>query len=336
MPESRIQSPAALSIILPTYNEAANLPELLERISIVLKNNAFEVIVVDDDSPDNTWEAAERLKKQYPMLRVIRRVGRRGLASAVVEGFGAATGDVFVVMDADLQHDPVIIRDLLARIADGADIAVASRYVEGGSVGSWIRGRRLLSRMATFLARSLPPVSVSDPMSGFFAIRRTAYERVADRLRPSGFKILFEILAFLPHATVVAELPLVFEERRHGSSKLSLRVEMIFLWQMLRIALIRAQAPLFAFVCAGVLAVLLPRLEPLLPLYHNAAVRAQVSETMSGVAGEQGWLLSDMRLAVVTRDGIRIMHRRHHRGADEEACLAIRHEGHRISPCIAD
>lgn len=324
------------SLILPTYSEAASLPELLKRIAEAAGGEAYEIIVVDDDSPDHTWEAAERLKNHHPMLRVIRRIGRRGLSSAVAEGCAAAKGDVLAVMDADLQHDPVIIRELIARIADGADIAVASRYVEGGSVGSWIRGRRLLSRAATFLARSLPPVSVSDPMSGFFAIRRTAYEGVADRLRPSGFKILFEILAFLPHATVVAEVPLVFEERRHGSSKLSLGVELVFLWQMLRIALMRAQAPLFAFVCTGVLAVLLPRLEPLLPLYRDVAVRAQVRDTLNAVASEEGWLLSDMQLSAVVPEGIRIIHHRHHRGADEEECLYIRHDGRHISPCTAD
>lgn len=325
-----------LSIILPTYNEAANLPELLGGISSVLGKREHEVIVVDDDSPDGTWRKAEALRKKFPALRVVRRVGRRGLSSAVVEGFDAAKGDVLLVMDADLQHDPGTILKLLEKIEAGADIAVASRYTEGGSVGSWITGRRMLSRTATFLARTLPPVTVSDPMSGFFALSRSAYEDVRGLLRPSGFKILFEILSFLPRGAKAAEVPLEFRMRKHGESKLSLGVELVFLWQLLRVALIRAQAPLFAFVCVLALALLLPRALALLPLYADGAVRAQVSATMNTVAEEQGWLLSDMSLTGITADGIRIRHRRHHRGADEEECLFIRHEGPRISPCIAD
>lgn len=325
-----------LSIILPTYNEAANLPELLERIAAALGKGTFEVIVVDDDSPDRTWEAAEMLAKKYLMLRVIRRTGRRGLSSAVVEGFAAAKGDVFVVMDADLQHDPQIITRLMEKIDGGADIAVASRYTEGGNVGSWVTGRRVLSRAATFLARTLPSVTVSDPMSGFFAIRREAYEEISGMIRPTGFKILFEILSFLPRTATAAEVPLEFQMRQNGESKLSLKVEIIFLWQLFRVALIRVQTPVFAFVCAVILAVLLPKAGALSLLYTGSAVRTQVSETLSAVAEEQGWLLSDMHLSAVTQESIRIIHRRHHRGADEKVCLAIRREDRRISPCIVN
>lgn len=323
-----------LSIVLPTYNEAENLADVLKSIASVLGGQSFEVIVVDDDSPDQTWEAAEKLKKKHPTLRVIRRIGRRGLASAVMEGLNGAAGDVLVVMDADLQHDAATILALTDAIDDGADVAIASRYIDGGHVGSWAMRRRLLSRAATVLARALSPLSTTDPLSGFFAMRREAYGKIAGNLRPAGFKILFEILAFLPRNSATVDVPLAFQERRHGRSKISLSVGAAFAGQSLRIACIRMQGWLFACACIAAMTILMPRVAALMPLYLDADARAEVQATLSEVAVDQGWLLSDLSLRAVLPDGIRVMHRRHHRGSDERECLVIRHEGRRISPCI--
>lgn len=305
-----------LSIVLPTYNEAKNLPELLDCIADVLEKRAYEVIVVDDDSPDRTWEVADSLQKTHSMLRVIRRVGRRGLSSAVVEGFDAAKGDVLLVMDSDLQHDSSLILQLSDAITKGADIAVASRYMKGGSVGEWVRGRRLLSNTATWLAKSIPAVHVSDPMSGFFAIKRSTYEGIRPMLRPAGFKILFEILGHLPRRTTTAEVPLVFQMRKHGESKLSVTVELQFIVQLLRIALIRLQKILFWSVCITIALILFVRLMPLLPLYTNPIARSQVQHTLQFVAAQNGWLLSDISLRSVGMKRMTVLHREHRFGPD--------------------
>jgi len=322
-----------LSVILPTYNEAANLPELLERISVACKKGECEVIVVDDDSADKTWEVAEGLRKKFPMLTVIRRVGRRGLSSAVVEGFDAAKGDVFAVMDADLQHDPALLPVMLKKITDGADMVVASRYMEGGGVGDWVKGRRILSKLATLLARTLPPVRVSDPMSGFFMMTSSAYGTVKSRLRPTGFKILFEVLTHLHPSTEAAEVPLQFKMRAHGESKLSLAVEAVFLFQLLRVLIIRIQRPLFWIVIILSFVFLLMRAWALSPLYTDASVRATVQQTLERVSTEQGWLISDISLRAVNTTEMRIVRRFHHRGADETECVIVRYENLRLTPC---
>lgn len=313
-----------LSIILPTYNEGQNFPELFKRIAGELGKSDYEVIVVDDDSPDRTWEVAEKLRKTHHMIRVIRRIGRRGLSSAVVEGFDAARGDVLLVMDSDLQHDPSLITKLADAVEHDAGIAVASRYMKGGSVGEWVRGRRLLSNTATWLAKNIPAVHVSDPMSGFFALRRPLYHLVRPRLHPTGFKILFEILGHLPRGTKTKEVPLVFKMRLHGESKLSMWVQLQFLMQLLRITLIRFQALLFWTICLLITAVLLIHLIPILPLYTDAGVRSQVQQTLESVARQNGWLMSDITIRAVKTDHILIAHRPHRFGRDPDAvCYAV-------------
>lgn len=321
-----------LSIILPTYNEAKNIPILLERLAKVLKNTAYEVIVVDDDSPDHTWEVAAGLQKSYP-LKVLRRVGRRGLSSAVTEGFNLANGDVLLVMDSDLQHDPQLVLSLSKAVEDGADIAVASRYMKGGSVGEWVKGRRILSTVATFLARKLPPVEVSDPMSGFFALRASTYRAIAKDLRPTGFKILLEILAFLPRGTKTAEVPLVFRMREHGQSKLSWKVELQFLWQLVRILFHRIQRVLlWVIVCIALLA-LTPRAWALRLLYTDGAIRTQVQTALQRTADEHGWLLSDLSVTHVSDDHMRVVLTEHTRGTDPHECMDIFYEPYRLQPC---
>ena len=221
------QNQKAISIIVPTYNEKDNLKPLVERLQAALAGMDYEIVVVDDDSGDGTAELASELSKSYP-LRLIVRKGERGLASAVVHGLRHANGALAGVMDADLQHPPEIVPLLLKAIQEGADIAVASRYVKGGDCEGWGWLRRLQSRGATllahlFLARAR---SVKDPMSGFFMLRREAI-RDAD-LKPQGYKILLEILVKAKYASV-AEVPYVFKLRRSGSSKLLVSQQMDYL-----------------------------------------------------------------------------------------------------------
>ncbi len=209
-----------VSIIIPTYNERDNLGELFDRISKALGNSyEYEIIVVDDDSPDETWKLALELSRKYP-VRVIRRTDEKGLSSAVIRGFREAKGDVLVVMDADLQHPPEKIPELLEAIKNGADIAVASRYVKGGAVENWYWYRKLISKGAILVGRvALPKIrNVKDPVSGFFALRREVIEGVD--LNPVGFKILMEILIKGNYSKVV-EVPFTFGLRKAGESKLS-------------------------------------------------------------------------------------------------------------------
>ncbi|AEC51491.1 dolichol-phosphate mannosyltransferase [Pyrococcus sp. NA2] len=207
-----------ISIIVPTYNERDNLEELFSRINASLKGYDYEIIVVDDDSPDRTWEKALELSKLYP-VRVIRRIGEKGLSSAVIRGFSEAKGDVFVVMDADLQHPPEVIPSLIEGIVEGYDIVIASRYVDGGRVENWPLYRKLISKGAIMIGRlALPKISkIKDPVSGFFALRREVVEGV--ELNPIGFKILMEILVKGRYSRV-KEVPFTFSTRRFGESKL--------------------------------------------------------------------------------------------------------------------
>jgi dolichol-phosphate mannosyltransferase len=323
-----------LSLILPTFNEAKNLPELLRRVHAAV--SPAEIIVVDDDSPDKTWEVGEALKSTYPGLRVTRRIGKKGLSSAVTDGCDAATGDVFVVMDSDLQHDPAIVGALAKKIEEGAGVAVASRYREGGSVGEWVRGRRWLSNLGTFLARKLPNVETTDPMSGFFAVRGDLYRTARPLLVPEGFKILFELLAALPKGTPIAEVPLVFQPRLHGESKLSLVVQVQFLKQSFRIGLrkIGVTGPR-AFVClAIVLAVAFAvRAWPLRALYLDVSMRDAVAAQVRDLSAAKGWFVSDVRIVSIAPDGtLRLEYRRHVRGIDPRECWILPSTGEPV-PC---
>ncbi len=320
-----------VSLILPTYNEASNLTEVLERVHETL--DPFEVIVVDDNSPDRTWELAGALQSTYPSLRVIRRVGRRGLSSAVIEGFEAAKGDMFIVMDADLQHDPTLLPRIQNAIGEGAQVALASRYTEGGDTKDWRWIRRMLSRTATHLVQLLVPQGVTDPMSGFFAVRRETYRSVASHLRPQGFKILFEILSFLPRGTRIAEVPFHFGIRERGKSKLTLLVQMQFLWQVLRTAVRRLQIPLFVVISGIITIVCLWRLWDLRLLYTNATYRSYVHQGMTSLSDARGWPLSDLSVRAVYSDRVRLIHRVHRKGPDAVDCLDLPFESDAVLPC---
>ena len=185
----------AVSVIIPTYNEAENVPLLLERLRRALVGLKHELIVVDDDSPDRTWAVAQAEAERDPLVRVIRRTDARGLASAVLAGMRGANGATLAVIDADLQHDTSVLPQMVAQVQAGADVCVGSRAIEGGSYGTWSKSRRFASWVATQLAWVGTGVSVSDPMSGYFVIGRTFFERTDERVNPRGFKILLEFLA---------------------------------------------------------------------------------------------------------------------------------------------
>ena len=196
-------SPPVVSVIVPTFNEAENIAEMLRRLTAAMAELDYEIIVVDDDSQDSTWRIAERLSLADTRIRVVRRVDERGLSSAVLAGMTAAGGRSLVVIDADLQHDETKIPDLVAAVvSDGADICLGSREVEGGSYGTFQRHRRFASWTGAALARQLLGLPVSDPMSGFFAVSRERFELLSDEVNPRGFKILLEFLARGPKPTV--------------------------------------------------------------------------------------------------------------------------------------
>ncbi len=217
-----------LSLVLPTYNERENMGELFARIDRALAGSCFEVILVDDDSPDRTWAVAQKFQRLYPWLRVIRRQNARGLASAVIYGFRHCRGEVLGVMDADLQHDAALLPALLAEM-DCADFAVATRRAAGGSDGKWSKLRRLASLLATAFARWMTSMPLSDPMSGFFLVRREIFQSIDADLRPRGYKVLMYLYAkaaqrFGGGALRLAEVGYQFAKRAHGRSKLSLAV----------------------------------------------------------------------------------------------------------------
>ena len=231
-----------LSLIVPTFNEASNIAALLQQLAAILDpvlGAAYEIIVVDDDSPDRTWKVAEALVPQMRNLRVIRRTGERGLSSAIVRGWQLAQGDVLGVIDGDLQHPPEVLVPLWKKMEQGSDLAVASRHLEGGGVSEWALWRRVLSRGAQVLGLLvLPSVvgSVSDPMSGYLMVRREVVKGI--ELSPLGYKILVELLARCP-PRAVAEVPYVFRERVAGQSKLKLAIYGHYLRHLLRLRLAR-------------------------------------------------------------------------------------------------
>lgn len=209
-----------ISILLPTYNEADNLPEIVKRIAAI--GPAYEIVVIDDGSPDKTGEIAERLSSQYN-VRLLQRGAKMGLASAVIDGaVTRAAGDIIVVMDADLSHDERIIPQLVANIEAGSEVAVGSRFASGGSTED-APLRRMFSWCAKQVARVMLGVRVQDPMSGYFAIRRDTFVSIANRLKPRGFKILLELLVRL-RPTRVAEVGFRFRGRTKGESKLTSKI----------------------------------------------------------------------------------------------------------------
>ena len=222
-------APLALTVVIPTFNEAGNVEPLLERIGIALMGVEWEAIFVDDGSKDGTAELVTEIAQSDRRVRLIRRIGRRGLSSAVVEGALASTAPVIAVIDADLQHDEKILPDLYRAVADGKELAIGTRYAANGSTGEWDKNRLKISRFATALAGPIMKTPLSDPMSGFFAVRRDVLLEAAPNLSSVGYKILLDLVASAPRELSLAEVGYTFGTRQHGESKLDQTVALEYL-----------------------------------------------------------------------------------------------------------
>jgi dolichol-phosphate mannosyltransferase len=227
-----------LSLVVPTYNESNNIEDLVATLCPLLHkatNGDYELIIVDDNSPDATWEKAQSLTSEYPHLKVMRRVHERGLATAVIRGWQVAQGKVMGVIDGDLQHPPETLVKMIDRLRLGADVVVASRHVEHGGVDNWSLTRRLLSRGAQVLGLIICPSivgRVSDPMSGYFLVRRHAIADIS--LDPHGYKILLEVLG-RGSANRIEEVGYVFRERIEGESKVTSKQYVDYIVHLLKL-----------------------------------------------------------------------------------------------------
>ncbi|MGJ8583649.1 MAG: glycosyltransferase family 2 protein [Marinosulfonomonas sp.] len=225
------QKPGQLdvAVVIPTYNERDNVPEIIRRLDAVLGHLRYEIIFVDDNSPDGTSDVVRDRSLDYPRVRCVTRVGRRGLSSAAIEGMMATTAPVVAVIDGDMQHDEAQLPAMLDKLnAENLDVVVGSRYAEGGGFGEWSDRRRRMSELATSMAKRLTGVDLSDPMSGFFMVRSASLrEKVAD-LTGVGYKILLDLLSAPGKQLTVGEVPYEFRTRELGESKLDSKVILEF------------------------------------------------------------------------------------------------------------
>ena len=221
--------PTELTVVVPCYNERANVAPMVARLDAALAGLAWEAVFVDDNSPDGTADAVRSIARIDPRIRCLRRLGRRGLASAVIEGAMASSADYVAVIDGDLQHDETQLPVLLQALQAGADLAVGSRHVAGGdSAGLSGRWRHRVSQGGIRIAQAVLPVPLSDPMSGYFMLRRELFERLAPRLTGEGFKILLDLVLSSPGPIRVQEVPVRFHPRIAGESKLDVLIMLQF------------------------------------------------------------------------------------------------------------
>lgn len=224
-------APIELALVIPTYNERSNISPLLDALEVALQGTAWEVIFVDDNSPDGTADYIREIAAVDRRIRILERIGRRGLSSACIEGMLASSAQYIAVMDGDLQHDEHILEKMLATMKSGhLDIVVGTRRTEGGSLEGMSRRRIWLSDLGTYMSHLIFRCSISDPMSGFFLVDRRYLQRVIHRLTGAGFKILVDLVASSSHPVRLAEIPYRFRQRQHGESKLDLNTQLEFLY----------------------------------------------------------------------------------------------------------
>jgi dolichol-phosphate mannosyltransferase len=239
-----------LSVILPTYNEAENIPIIIEKLTSILSEIDYEIIVVDDDSPDCTWEKAMEIGRIREDLLVIRRVGRRGLSSAIVEGFLAARGEKLLVTDADMQHDLTKIPEMY-QASKNVDLVIGTRYAKGGEIENWSPKRLGISKLGTKFSQYFIRQKVTDPLSGFFLIDAALFHKISPNIKSDGFKILIEILIKFSRFSV-AEVPYSFKARKFGESKINSLIFFDFIDTIfsskIRVSL---GIPLFKFLTVG-------------------------------------------------------------------------------------
>ena len=294
-------NPIELTIVVPTFNERANVPILIEKLKAVLSHVAWEAIFVDDHSPDETADAVREIARTDRRVRVIERIGRRGLSSACVEGMMASAAPYIAVMDADLQHDETALPEMLRKIESGKlDVVVASRRIAGGSMGDLAKKRVKLSHMGCNVSRLVYRCEVSDPMSGFFVVDAKFLRALVPNLSGSGFKILVDILASSPSAPRVAEVPYRFRARQLGESKLDVNVQLEYIFLIVDKLVGKWIPTRFAlFVLVGAFGVLV-HLAVLAPLYLNDRHRFPQAQLIStAVAMTFNFLLNN---AITFRD----------------------------------
>jgi dolichol-phosphate mannosyltransferase len=276
-----------LSVVVPTFNERDNVTTLYRRLEATLSGIAWEVIFVDDNSPDGTWEVVRDLALRDGRVRCIRRIGRRGLSGACIEGILASSAPSAAVIDADLQHDETQLAKMLALLQSGeADLVVGSRYIEGGSADSFNSKRAGFSQLATEVAKRVLRVKIADPMSGFFMIRRDRFELIAPQLSTQGFKILLDIVASAHGELRIKEIPFTFGTRLHGESKLDSMVALDFLGLVLAKLtndIVSLRFLMFAMVGSLGLLVHFAALYGALKLLHLPFAEAQASGALSAM-----------------------------------------------------
>ncbi len=268
-----------LSVVVPTFNERENVTALYHKLEATLAGVAWEVVFVDDNSPDGTWDVVRKLAERDIRVRCLRRIGRRGLSGACIEGILASSAPFAAVMDADLQHDETQLPKMLSLLQSGAaELVVGSRYIDGGSADGLDRGRHGVSMAATVVAKRLLGIGIADPMSGFFMIRRDRFEQLAPSLSIQGFKILLDIIATARGTLRTVEVPFVFGSRQHGESKLDSMVALDFFGLVLAKLtrdLVSLRFLLFALVGSIGLAVHLVVLDITLSLFPASFAKAQ-------------------------------------------------------------
>ncbi|RMD64106.1 MAG: glycosyltransferase family 2 protein [Alphaproteobacteria bacterium] len=280
-----IRVAAELAVITPALNERDNLVPLYQAIRAVLDGIDWELIIVDDDSPDGTAEAAADLARRDPRVRVLRRIGRRGLASACIEGVLSTTAPYFAIIDADMQHDERLLPEMLRRLkTDGLDMVVASRAVPGGSDEGLDGGyRKGVSGLGRRLARMVMGIELSDPMSGFFMMRRDVFDSLVRRLSGIGYKILVDILASADRPLRVVEIPYTFRRRRAGASKFGGRAAVDYLLLLLDKRLGGIVPPRFVLFCLVGGSGVVVHMAVLFAAFRGFDVRFEVAQAIATV-----------------------------------------------------
>src|ERR1700704_4616449 len=290
------QSTAELAVVIPVLNECDNVALMVERLTRALADIRWEAIFVDDDSPDGTADVVRALARLQGNLRCVQRLGRRGLSSACIEGILSSAAPYIAVMDGDLQHDEMLLPQMLAKIrAERLDVVVASRYTDAGSVGNWQRSRVVISDVAGRLSRLVVKADLTDPMSGFFMVERNAFAAAMRSLTGQGFKILLDLFASSPRPLAFAEVPLSFRQRLHGESKLDTLVA----WEYLSLLLEKFVGPalpvrFLLFSLIGALG-LMTHLAVLWTMLHAAGASFAVAQGVATVLAMTGnFLLNNL------------------------------------------
>lgn len=285
-----------LALVIPTYNERANIPELIGRVEAALEGLCWELLFVDDDSPDDTAEVIAQYARRDSRIRLLHRIGRRGLSTACIEGILATTANYVAIMDADMQHDETILPRMLQTLSQNSlDLVIGTRNAEGGSMGKFSSHRVLLSRLGTGVSHAICKCRLSDPMSGFFLFNRSFFAEIAHKLNGGGFKILVDMLSCAQRPVRFAEVGYTFQQRRHGQSKLEINTAIEYLILVID-KLTRGVMPVrftaFALVGAVGLTTHLACLTLLMHVFHWSFVPAQWVATF--VAMTENFFLNNL------------------------------------------